>query len=279
MLKVTIVWRQPQEVEKPVPREKSQECGLLFLIGGAAKSCLKRFIRLAGGPKAHIVILPHASLAPRKAARALAQSFAQAGAGQTSIIMPRSSSTIANDATAVFFTGGAQARLVQLLSPVLCAQLYQFFQAGGLVGGTSAGAAAMAQVMIADGMNDGILRPGSLCLQNGLGFVVDVVVDTHFQQRARFNRLMAAVTLVSGSLGIGLDEDTAVEIDTDGIASVYGQGHAWFFALGAKHDSNLSDAPKRQHKACVAGVEVSTLSAGEQFSLKDRSWSRFHRTG
>lgn len=260
-------------------KQKSCKGGQLFLIGGAAASCLKRFTQLAGGPKAHIVVFTHASLTPRKAAQAVKLSFLQFGAGKVTAIMPRAKRLLPADATAIYLVGGSQARLVKRLSKELCKQLADFLHAGGLVGGSSAGAAAMPATMIADGMNDGGLKPHSLRLQDGLGFLPNAVIDTHFKERGRFGRLMAAVTLVPGALGVGLDEDTALEIDGKGVAVVRGQGNAWFFQSGERHESNFTARSLPSGLASVAGVEVASLSSGEAFQLHGKFWLRTSKRG
>jgi len=185
--------------------------------------------------------------------------------------MPWSPDGLPAGATAVLMAGGDQSRLVKGVRQPLRASLEEFFEAGGLLAGTSAGAAAMPVTMIAEGMSDGMLRPGSLRLKPGFGFFQGTVVDTHFKERSRFGRLMAAVTLLPGTLGIGLDEDTALEVCADGTATVHGNGHAWFFVPGAGHASNLAVASAKL-KASVAGIEVSSLCDGERFDLRARRW-------
>jgi cyanophycinase len=244
--------------------------GTLFLIGGAAKRCLLRFVRMAGASRSNILILPHASERPRSAAREIQDQLVKAGAGRVSVLMPRSKGSISSDVTAVYMSGGSQSRLVQLLKPELLEQLQEFFRSGKVVGGSSAGAAAATDNMIADGMNDGIIRHGALQLRPGLGLVPGAVVDTHFRERGRFNRLMVAVSLLPGKIGIGLDEDTAVEI-CGTKATVSGSGHAWFFVPGTSHATDLS-RPPRGLRASVSGIEASCLAPGESFDLDSKRW-------
>ncbi len=59
-------------------------------------------------------------------------------------------------------------------------------------------------------------------LSAGLGLVEGIVVDQHFEQRGRWGRLLAAVALSPRLVGIGLDEDTAVLIDREGVLEVLG---------------------------------------------------------
>ncbi|HEY9870188.1 MAG TPA: cyanophycinase [Candidatus Obscuribacterales bacterium] len=247
------------------------EPGRLFLVGGAARLALLRFVRLAGGKRAHIVVMPHASARPAEVSRELQDELAACGAGKVSILTPGSATGIPAGATAVYLAGGDQSRLVRRLAGAQRSHLSNFLMTGGLVGGSSAGAAAMPLTMIAGGMSDGVLRNGALRLKPGLGLLPAAVVDTHFSERQRFNRLMAAVTLLPGTLGIGLDEDTAIEVAACGTASVHGKGHAWFFVPGQRHASSLGRSSGRR-KASVSGVEVSSLCDGERFDLGARRW-------
>lgn len=82
---------------------------------------------------------------------------------------------------------------------------------------------------------------------------------------------MAAVTLLPEMLGIGLDEDTAIDVAASGTATVHGKGHAWFFVPERRHASNLGESSGRR-KASVAGVEVSSLCEGERSDLGARRW-------
>src|SRR5436189_288090 len=82
-------------------------------------------------------------------------------------------------------------------------------RSGGTIAGTSAGAAAMAETMLTGGSSNGGKPSGDIAMAPGLGLLLGVVVDTHFGQRGRMDRLLRALAQNPGYLGIGLDEDTA----------------------------------------------------------------------
>ena len=196
----------------------------LFIVGGAADECYSEFLRLAGGKHAHIVVLSHASAEPRKSGDAVKASLKALGATNVTVLTPRKSGSLEADVEAVFMAGGDQSRLVRLLDKQgLSEQLRHAWRRGVLVGGSSAGAAACAPTMIAGGMTDGVLRHGSLLLEKGLCLLPNVIVDTHFAQRDRCNRLRAAVATLAGTIGVGLDEDTALLIEGRK-ARVFGAG-------------------------------------------------------
>lgn len=245
--------------------EKPAFKGTLYLVGGAADTSLKRFVELAGGANAKIVILPHSSSVPVEAADAAANAFASLGVKNTVILQPGGKDDLPKDTTAIWMTGGDQNRFMRLASKQLIGDVRKFLQDGGVVGGSSAGAALAAPKMIAGGMEDGFPRGSSLRLSDGLALLPGFVVDTHVKQRERHDRLMAALALISGVKGIGLDEDTAVEI-RNGKAKVHGAGCARVYERGPGFSSDL-DSAKDQVKTSVRKVLYSIVPEGEEFDL------------
>ncbi|MBS2008304.1 MAG: cyanophycinase [Cyanobacteria bacterium SZAS TMP-1] len=211
----------------------------LFIVGGAADSCYVEFLKLAGGKDAHIVVLSHASSEPRKAGEAVKASLQALGASNVEVLTPRSTAGkgIAADVQGIFMAGGDQARLVRLLDKQgLSEQIRDAWRRGVLVGGSSAGAAACAPVMIEGGMRDCVLRRDALLLGKGLSLLPNSVIDTHFGQRNRHNRLRAAIATLNGTVGIGLDEDTALLIE-GGKARVVGAGSVYIYRRDRKLQS------------------------------------------
>ncbi len=249
----------------PEPEKQPAFKGTLYVVGGAADTSLKRFVELAGGANAKIVILPHSSSVPVEAADAAANAFASLGAKSSVIIQPGGNQNLPKDMTAIWMTGGDQNRFMRLAPKTLIGDVAQFLKDGGVVGGSSAGAALVATRMIAGGMEDGFPRGSSLRLADGLGLLPGFVVDTHVKQRERHDRLMAALAMVSGVKGIGLDEDTAVEIHGNK-GKVHGAGCARLYERGPGFKSDLNSA-KDQAKTSVRKMLYSVVPAGEEFDL------------
>ncbi|MBL0185983.1 MAG: cyanophycinase [Candidatus Obscuribacter sp.] len=243
---------------------KMPDKGTLYLIGGAADQSLARFVELSGKDKACIVILPHASGIPEEVSEKLTAVLTGLGAARCVTIRPGSNASLPAETTAVYLTGGDQSRLFADLDAALLLQVRQRLQDGGVVAGTSAGAAIAAETMIAGGMDDGLLRSQSLLLTQGFSFLPNCIVDTHVKQRERTDRLMAAVSLVDDKIGIGLDEDTAVEI-TGRVATAYGAGHVRIYRRTPTHRSTLTD--KGDKRASVYDMLVSVLSHGDSITL------------
>ncbi len=239
--------------------------GTLYPIGGAADFALYRFAELAGGDRARILILPHSSSEPKETVEELQNSFMALGVKDTSVIMPGEFKGSLPKATAIFMTGGDQSRMMRIAEPALLSEVRAFVGAGNLVGGTSAGAAIMAPKMIAGGMTDGVPKSKSLLMTEGLGLLPGYVVDTHVSARARQDRLMVALSLVPGAKGIGLDEDTAVEIK-DGKATVHGKGVAHVYRRADDFKSQMDATPEGQC-AGVQNMIYSIYPAGESFSI------------
>jgi cyanophycinase len=244
--------------------------GQLMAIGGAAGSALlARFVALAGGPAATIVVIAAASETPADLEASYVDDFARAGAGS---VRPLRLSTRAeaNDprvpellaaATGVFFTGGDQRRITTTIGGTRTDSALQSLVAAGSVvlGGTSAGAAMMSGTMIVGG--DGY----AVVTGPGLEFLPGVLIDMHFAERGRLNRLLTAVARYPHELGLGIDEDTAILVAGDSF-EVLGSGSVTVVDAGAATDIRApADLP-----IALAGARIHVLPAGCTFELSGR---------
>lgn len=184
-------------------------------------------------------------------------------------------------ADAIWFTGGDQMRLTQLLlddgadTPLLAA-IRRRLEAGATLGGTSAGAAIMSRVMIQRGesltaliepvlghvASETELESGRLSLGPGLGFFNLGLVDQHFEERARLGRLARAQIEQGQIQGFGIDEDTALVVDLEqGRLSIAGTGGVtWIDASHAIRQANAD-------RFGVEGLTVTYLSSGDVVDL------------
>ncbi|MDP6368506.1 MAG: cyanophycinase [Planctomycetota bacterium] len=173
-------------------------------------------------------------------------------------------------AEVVWFTGGSQRRLMSALQGGQALDLIRARQSAGcLVGGTSAGAAVMSATMISGEPQPGPLRFGAMEAYSGLGLWPEVIVDQHFSERGRFDRLLTAVLDQPQLLGVGISEGTAVLVH-DNRLEVIGAGlvtliDAQGAAVGAGVTAELQTA---------RGVSVTILKAGDSLSRRAvrRSW-------
>ncbi len=192
--------------------------GTLVICGGGIlpSKILDRFLELGGGPRARVVIVTSASyVADLDMPLRLSgwyDRLAENEMATLEILHTRSReqaedpefSRVLDDATAVWFVGGTQNWLSQTYVHTKTEErLHAVLARGGVIGGTSAGAAVMSRQMIAEGRDEPTLS-------TGLGLLPGTIVDQHFRKRNRLNRLVRAMQLRPGTVGFGIDEGTAL---------------------------------------------------------------------
>jgi cyanophycinase len=256
--------------------------GHLFIIGGGRQpvALTKRFIELAGGPsRARIIVLPMASEDPGSSGTNQVVEFKSHGVEQAeSVVFTRadatnlSSAAHLDGATGIFFTGGDQSRLAAVLvnSPVL-ERLKELYAHGAVIGGTSAGAAVMSQVMITgeELLNDDKTNAFKFIRQNnietavGFGFLTHAVIDQHFIKRKRLNRLFSVVLEHPTLIGIGIDESTAIIVNPDETFEVLGESAVMVI------DPRMSSNIRTDLRGNLSARDIKThiLVAGERFDL------------
>lgn len=216
--------------------------GTLYIIGGAmtdemTKVMKKEFVEIAGGKNSYIIIIPNASGYPKENGEAQSLEFQKNGAITEVLYFNRETADVDSNlakmekAKAVFFIGGDQSRLTaDLLGTKLLQKIKDVYSRGGLVGGSSAGAAVMSEVMITG--NELInkdstsyfhtIQKGNVEVKEGFGFLKTVIIDQHFIVRKRINRLLSLMFEYPNLLGIGIDESTAIIVRPDETFTVRG---------------------------------------------------------
>ncbi len=184
--------------------------------------------------------------------------------------------SVLDDATAVFFTGGDQLRITSQIgdTPVFN-RIREIYSAGGVIAGTSAGASVVCGTMLVGGTSRTSPRLGdSVQMAPGLGFIRDMIIDQHFAERGRMGRLMGAVSQNPKTLGLGIDENTAVVIDM--AESFYVVGAGAVYAIDGRYISysnvNESDAEKT---LAVYDLKLHVLTEGDAFDLTTRRPTSF----
>lgn len=254
--------------------------GLLIPIGGAEdkinrRMVLDQFIQFCGGSKARIAVIPTASMMPTEAGKRYIDVFTALGAAKVNVLDIRERNhandaayaDVLADSTGVFMTGGDQVRLMSCIGgtkvqDVLC----HMFESGITVGGTSAGASAISQHMIAFGRSGSVPSQRMVQLSPGLGLTNKVIIDQHFRQRDRIGRLMTAVAFNPSMLGIGVDEDTAFVMRPDHECEVMGSGSV---TIVDGSDLEYTDlyAVKQHGSIAMMGMKVHILTHGYRFNL------------
>lgn len=219
--------------------------GSLMIVGGGERSdaMMRRFVELAGGAgRARIAVVPMASEEAAESGAETASELDSLGAQTFVFLVDRTQAEAPefvgrlDSATGIWFCGGDQARLTDVIGGTASLRaIHARYQAGAVVGGTSAGAAIMSDSMITGDQTP----PGDTTgyygdeypsiarrrieVRLGLGFLHGAIVDQHFLKRERHNRLLSAVLERPGLVGVGIDESTAIEVSPDGRWHVLGE--------------------------------------------------------
>jgi len=260
-----------------------QRRGWIIPIGGAEnkendRRILERFVRVAGGEQADIVVIPTASRVHETGAR-YQQVLRELGAARVEVMdfdtrrdcQERGRLRRIEAASGIFFTGGNQLRLTTLLGGTPVARLIRQRNAHGVaVGGTSAGASILCEHMIAAGDEGSAMIAGSVRLAPGLGLTNRFIIDQHFRQRDRLGRLLTAIAYNPFALGLGLDEDTAAFIGPDELIEVEGTGGVTVVDPAEVNFSSIGAVEDGQ-PVCMLGLKVHVLVAGATFNLGTRT--------
>ena len=190
--------------------------GRLIVIGGGETPAVvvNRALELSGGKSAKIAVLPAAN--PEYAQSSLA-SWKRTGANNVALVNPQQPAAAVKtirEADLIWLPGGLQGVFMNNIRGTDIADtIRRRYREGAIVGGTSAGAAVMGKTMIGGRSDLDSLKAGTApYLQDGLGLWPDAIVDQHFLQKGRFNRLALAVIDYPELVGIGIDEETAVVV-------------------------------------------------------------------
>ena len=273
---VCLIWASPCAADPE---------GHLFIIGGGSRSegMMKRFIELAHNfQSGKIIVFPMASGVPDEVGPEQADQLRQYGARSVEYhilnrkqAMDSKNVALLDDIGGVFFSGGVQSRLIDVLkdTPIL-AKLHDFYQKGGLIGGTSAGAAVLSQIMITgdekkkteEGGAFETIQADNVVTVEGFGFLKSAIIDQHFVRRKRHNRLISLVLENPKKLGIGIDESTAIIVSSGQAFEVIGQNNVLVFDASPAEVDTRSLRPVSGHN-----LKMHILKRGDRFDLKTRT--------
>jgi cyanophycinase len=142
---------------------------------------------------------------------------------------------------------------------------------GLVIAGTSAGAMAMSNTMIYQGKSDLAHLKGEVKITTGLAFMPDVIIDSHFDKRGRFNRLAQAVASNPACTGIGLGEDTGVIVTNGNHLEVIGSGAVVIIDGRDISHSNITDVSMGT-PISIENIRVNILVAGNGYLVKERKF-------
>lgn len=273
--------------ECPVPN------GILVIIGGKENKgeaptkeiqrensdpleVLTLFISLIGKKNPSIAIITTASSQGPEMFADYRKAFDKLGVQNLEHIHHNSRAEVLNDdsaervkgADAVFFSGGDQLKLTTIYggTKLLFKLKQKYIREKMVVGGTSAGAMAMSTPMIYAGNQNVQQISGEIKITTGLEFLNDVCIDTHFVDRGRFVRMAQVIATNPTSIGIGIEEDTALIVKNGIEAQVCGSGIVIMIEGQDITHSNILDFGKKD-AISIRNLRVHLLSKGDEFII------------
>jgi len=265
------LWRRAGRLQRvsPIPTaglaRPIVERGSLVIVGGGGmtEDVGRKFVELAGGADAPIVILPTSMPDPIPNDSGI--SFLKRyGANNLRVLTARKRSEVESadflsalrEAKGIWFGGGRQWRFVDAYEGTLAYPLiHDVLKRGGVIGGSSAGATIQGDYLIR-GSPHGPQFMMCEGYERGFNFLPGVAIDQHFAQRKRFPDMTALMKVYPQYLGIGLDEATAIVVERQ-IATVMGRGQVHVY-------------DRRQQADAAADKDYQSLSAGTRFDLVER---------
>lgn len=260
----------------------SAEKGKLVIVGGVqVKSIVKKFVELAGGSKSKIVIIPNAGSRPVESSLEQVNEFAEFGANSDYLLFTKETADAdsnlkkLDDATAVFFLGGDQSDLTRdMLGTQLLNKIFDLYKKGGLVGGSSAGAAVMSEVMITgnelvnkDSSRSFVtIEKGNIETKPGFGFLKTVIIDQHFLKRKRHNRTISALIEHPHLIGVAIDESTAIIVNPDDTFEVIGNNQVLVY--DATSSQNVRE--DNTGNLGITNMKLHVLINGDKYDLKTK---------
>ncbi|HEY5464214.1 MAG TPA: cyanophycinase [Hanamia sp.] len=276
--------------------------GKLFAIGGAEDKgvdlekgemvrnnlnffelgILRRIVEEAGGNSLRMEVITTASMIPNEVGENYLNAFGKIGCTNIGLLPIRNRADAmkqeyiarVKNCDAVMFSGGNQLRLsatfggTQFLEILL--SRYND-EKNFVVAGTSAGAMAMSNTMIYEGSATTAHLKSEVKITTGLGFMDDVIFDSHFEKRGRFGRLAQAIASNPSAIGIGLGEDTGMFIRDGNILEAIGSGLVMIIDGHDIGHNNIADIPDG-NPISVENIKVHFCEKGNGFLLRERKF-------
>ncbi|MDF1697507.1 MAG: cyanophycinase [Saprospiraceae bacterium] len=256
--------------------EVSEQYSLEFISEGI----LYHVVKESGGPDGLFVVIPTASSIPKEVGDNYLSAFHKLGCDNVVILDIRHKEEadlpenlkLVQEANCVMFSGGDQSKITDRVEGTLMHDLLAnryLNDSNFVIAGTSAGAMAMSKKMIAGGSSAESFIKGAVRMYHGLGFLPNVMFDTHFIMRGRFGRVSEAVAINPELLGIGLAEDTGMIIKNGNEMKVIGSGMVIIFD-GHHITHNNHELLEESTPLTLTDLRVHVLSNSDKFYLKER---------
>ena len=250
---------------------------------------LRRVVEEIGGPSSRIEIITTASMIPYEVGNHYMDAFGKMGCTNVGLMHIRNRQDAVNPeflqrierCEGVMFSGGNQLRLSAIFggTPFLKTLLKRYEEETFTIAGTSAGAMAMSNTMIYEGNAMRAHLKGEVKITTGLGFIDDVIIDSHFEKRGRFGRLAQAIATNPQCVGIGLGEDTGMLITEGGNKmEAIGSGLVVIVDGFDIRHCNIADIPDG-NPISIENLKVHFCEKGNGYLLKERQFLPEAREG
>lgn len=241
---------------------------------------LRRIVEETGGTNSRIEVVTTASMIPFEVGDNYMNAFGKIGCTDIGVLNIRNRPDAMNEeyldrirnCDAVMFSGGNQLRLTSTFGGTQFLQiLLERYndEENFLVAGTSAGAMAMSNTMIYEGNATRAHLKGEVKITTGLGFIDDVIIDSHFEKRGRFGRLAQAVATNPSCIGIGLGEDTGMLVTGGNTMEAIGSGLVVILDGHDIRHSNIADIPDG-NPISIENMKVHFCEKGNGYKLVER---------
>jgi cyanophycinase len=254
--------------------EISEIYHLEFILDGI----LSRVVKESGGKDKLIIIIPTASSIPKEVGENYLRAFGKLGCTNLRVmdIREREQSekkdniALMKKASCVMFSGGNQSNITEKIGGTSLHKIMmdRYMNESFVIAGTSAGAMCMSAEMITGGGIKEAFTKGATGMGSGMGFIPDLIIDSHFIRRGRFGRLAEAVAKFPKIIGIGLAEDTGLVIKDDSF-EVIGSGMVIVFNARSVKHNNRSSVPEGSPMS-LTYLKTHILANGDRFNIKKK---------
>ena len=260
----------------------AQTKGKLVIVGGVQTiEIVKKYVELAGGCDAKIIVIPNAGSEPKYWSEVQVEEFTDLGAQAEYLLFTRQTADDEANlkkmdwANAVFFLGGDQSDLARdMLGTKLLSKVFDIYNNGGVVGGSSAGAAIMSEVMITGNelinkdstVSFVTIEKGNVEVKTGFGFLKNAIVDQHFLKRKRHNRTIASLIEHPNLFGIAIDESTGIIVYPDETFEVIGSYQVLVY--DPIDGDNIRE--DKNGNLGISDMRLQILISGDKFDMKTR---------
>jgi cyanophycinase len=257
--------------------DKGAETNEMQTLEFIDEGILFNVVKEAGGIDAEILIIPTASSIPEEVGENYIEAFGKLGFKNLFVMDIRTREDSDNEdyikrmktADCVMFSGGDQSQITSKIGGTVLHEIMQkrYQEEAFVIAGTSAGAMCMSHEMITGGSSQESFIKGAVSMGEGMSFIPELIIDSHFIRRGRFGRIAEAVAKFPNLTGLGLAEDTGVIIKNGNDCTVIGSGMVLVFD-GSHLSHNTEKLLDQGTPMTIANLKVHVLSNSDHFDIK-----------